>query len=422
MPLTAYGRPFLGVAAALLLAASGCATKSQTGPPTAGMPGPPSLPSPPSAPGAGSTPSTQTSTERGKDGKSGEKAADSDKKEESKKAEAGAPGGSSSGGEDGEADEGKAGETGSTGKGSGESGQDGKKGESAKKAEAGKDGKGQQGTCSAEAGAAGGQPVPAGGQGGLTPGERIATLDSQLEGQMVAFEGVLQKEHERLEEKQKRDPLPERPGGRAGSTSGSGTEDGEGEDGSSRTGDKKAGGKSKDGKAEKGDGEAGEGASATGERTADTGTGGSQAGRADGGTPVTTPVEGGAGSGGGTDDTTVPKDVGDGRDDDVVARQPRGDRRDVGDVLGGQDEHDAVERPRRRRVHREDTRVRVRAAHERRVQRSRKHDVVDVAAAAAQEPRVLEAGNPQADVGRRLDLSHQDPPCAVARTAATMPT
>ena len=55
----------------------------------------------------------------------------------------------------------------------------------------------------------------------------------------------------------------------------------------------------------------------------DTGTGGSpDAGRHEGGTPVTAPVEGGA-AGGGADRSVVPPDVGDGRDDDVVARQLR---------------------------------------------------------------------------------------------------
>jgi hypothetical protein len=57
--------------------------------------------------------------------------------------------------------------------------------------------------------------------------------------------------------------------------------------------------------------------------TADTGTGGStDAGRLEGGTPVTAPVEGGP-AGPGSDDAAVPADVGDGKDDDVVARQLR---------------------------------------------------------------------------------------------------
>jgi hypothetical protein len=57
--------------------------------------------------------------------------------------------------------------------------------------------------------------------------------------------------------------------------------------------------------------------------TADTGTGGStDAGRLEGGTPVTAPVEGGP-AGPGLDRPAVPADVGDGKDDDVVARQLR---------------------------------------------------------------------------------------------------
>ena len=52
-------------------------------------------------------------------------------------------------------------------------------------------------------------------------------------------------------------------------------------------------------------------------------TGGStDAGRLEGGTPVTAPVEGGP-AGPGSDSPRVPADVGDGKDDDVVARQLR---------------------------------------------------------------------------------------------------
>ena len=58
-------------------------------------------------------------------------------------------------------------------------------------------------------------------------------------------------------------------------------------------------------------------------QTADTATGGStDAGRLEGGTPVTAPVEGGPASPG-PEGPAVPADVGDGKDDDVVARQLR---------------------------------------------------------------------------------------------------
>ncbi|MFI5008482.1 MAG: hypothetical protein ACHQKZ_13640 [Solirubrobacterales bacterium] len=143
---------------------------------------------------------------------------------------------------------------------------------------------------------------------------------------MAEFEGELQKEQQRLEDKQRREPLPDRGAGQSGSGGGSGGEaggaEGEGESGQGKPGSSRAGAE-KGSSAEKAADakEKGEGASATGEKTEDTATGGSQAGRTDGGTPVTAPVEGGGA--GGTDSTPVPKDVGDGRDDDVVARQLR---------------------------------------------------------------------------------------------------
>ena len=97
---------------------------------------------------------------------------------------------------------------------------------------------------------------------------------------------------------------------------------GEGSEGNGKGGEKggQKGGK-KQADAGAAAGEEGQGAPATGTETSDTGTGGSHAGRADGGTPVTAPVEGG--SAGGTDATPVPADVGDGKNDDVVARQLR---------------------------------------------------------------------------------------------------
>ncbi len=255
MPLTALPRLAVGVAI-VLLAAAGCAQKSGSRTPTA-------IPSVPSA-GSPAPPTDQkTATSTKEDpaaGKQGEKAAE------------------------------KAGGQTRTGGGAA---------------------KADRGEKAGGAGADGGQPVTPGGQaagGAQTPEERKDGLDRELQTSMADFEGMLRREQERLEDKQRRDPLPERAG-----QSGSGPESG-GEAGAEKAGGsgEKAGSEKEDraGGAQAGGAEGGE----------DTATGGSGAGRSDGGTPVTAPVEG---SGSGTDATPVPKDVGDGRDDDVVARQLR---------------------------------------------------------------------------------------------------
>jgi hypothetical protein len=161
-----------------------------------------------------------------------------------------------------------------------------------------------------------------------TPDEQRAVLDGQLQTSMTEFDGMLLKEQRTLEEKQRKDPLPDRSGESAGgSAAGGGGEGGEGKGPPGRAGDKDdrtAAEKRADAEADanekraKAD-QAGE-ASAP---TADTGTGGSaDAGRLEGGTPVTAPVEGGP-AGPSPDGAVVPADVGDGKDDDVVARQLR---------------------------------------------------------------------------------------------------
>lgn len=147
---------------------------------------------------------------------------------------------------------------------------------------------------------------------------------------MAEFDGMLMKEQEALQEKQRRDPLPDRSGESAGGAAGSG---GTGPGGAGGGGDDRtAAEKRADAEAEAAEKQAKAGSGRQGEDprgapapSADTGTGGStDAGRLEGGTPVTAPVEGGpAGPGSDPDRSAVPPDVGDGKDDDVVARQLR---------------------------------------------------------------------------------------------------
>jgi hypothetical protein len=174
---------------------------------------------------------------------------------------------------------------------------------------------------------------------------------------MAGFDQMLLEQQKALEEKQRRQPLPERgAGGQGASGEGEGAEGtGAGGAGGQKDGRtsaerradeaakaKGAGGKggSKEGE---GKGQPGEGTSDVDKerdantRTAkagegqgeepgnspvsDTATGGSTAvGRGDGGAPVTAPVEGGPAP---ESHAPVPRDVGDGKDDDVVARQLR---------------------------------------------------------------------------------------------------
>jgi hypothetical protein len=148
---------------------------------------------------------------------------------------------------------------------------------------------------------------------------------------MAEFDGMLLKQQQALEEKQRKDPLPDRSGESAGGSAGGEGEGGEGQaDQAGGKDDRTAAEKRADAEAEAAEkrakagetGQAGE-AGEAGAPTADTGTGGStDAGRLEGGTPVTAPVEGGPASPG-PDRPAVPADVGDGKDDDVVARQLR---------------------------------------------------------------------------------------------------
>ncbi len=211
------------------------------------------------------------------------------------------------------------------------------KGEKAGKAEEAGSGQPAGGTSGTGTGTSGGQPVTGGGQpggGAATPDEQREGLDRQLQTSMAEFDGLLLKEQQQLEEKQRRDPLPERGQGSGGTAAGGseGEGDGEGEGSEGQKGGKPPAGRAgargdnrttaeKQADAEANEAEARAGQPA-GDGKPDTGTGGSHAGRSDGGTPVTAPTEG-AGAGVGTDRNEVPVDVGDGKNDDVVARQIR---------------------------------------------------------------------------------------------------
>ena len=214
-----------------------------------------------------------------------------------------------------------------------------KKGEAGAESEAkgkGEKAKGETGK-QGQAGATAGTGTAAhgvGAGGAKTPDEQRDALDGQLQTSMADFDGMLLKEQKALEDKQRKDPLPDRSGESAGgSAGGGGGEGGEGKGQAGQAGakddrtaaekraDAEAEAAEKRAKAEKAEkaGEAGQ----AGAPTADTGTGGStDAGRLEGGTPVTAPVEGGP-AGPGSDRPAVPADVGDGKNDDVVARQLR---------------------------------------------------------------------------------------------------
>ena len=250
MFLPTCSRLSVGVAAMLLVCA-GCASSSKSARSAPSLPQPPSVQSVPSAPklpAPPTPPTTAAGSEAGK-GQKGEASGQARKAgqtDEAKQADGSQPG-DKAGDKTGQADPVDAG---------------------------------------------GGQPVTAGGQtagGALTPDEQRDGLDRQLQTSMAEFDAVLLREQQLLQEKQGRDPLPERGGGSGGTGSG------------------EAGGTAQQ--------------QATEGEAADNATGGSQAGGADAGTPVTAPVEGGATAG--DDASRVPPDVGDGKGDDVVARQLR---------------------------------------------------------------------------------------------------
>jgi hypothetical protein len=140
----------------------------------------------------------------------------------------------------------------------------------------------------------------------MTPEEQRAVLDGRLQVAMAEFDDMLLEKQQTLEEKQREDPVPARQdptaqggGGGAGSqaTAGSGQEGAAGEPGRGH-----------------------EAAVSGGGQTGDASTGGSRdAGGLEEGQATAGGVQGEASR----DDPRVPKDVGDGKDDDVVARQLR---------------------------------------------------------------------------------------------------
>ena len=164
--------------------------------------------------------------------------------------------------------------------------------------------------------------------GATTPDERRSAIDGQLQASMAEFDGMLLKEQKAIEDKQRKEPLPERGEGSGGA--------GAGKEGSSGSAAGKGGSAGRAGSTESKDdrtpaerraeaearkGKDDKGASAP--ATGDKGTGDSRdSGQLEGGAPVTAPVEGGS-AGPGSDSAGVPRDVGDGRSDDVVARQLR---------------------------------------------------------------------------------------------------
>ena len=277
----------------------GCATSSATKAPSL-----PQLPSPPSVP---SPPQTQPGSA------SGTKA----EAQGEKKGEAGAK---------------------SEAKAKGETGKQGQEGDAAKKAEATSkgtpgdkgekaeaQGRGQGATGGGRSGAAAGTGTATGGAGtggAKTPDEQRDALDGKLQTSMADFDGMLLKEQKALEDKQRKDPLPERGGGTG--TEGPG-DSGAGKAGSTGSKDDRTPAERRaeaEDQAAAKQGQAGDKGSKDAP-TADTATGSStDAGRLEGGTPVTAPVEGGP-AGPGPQSPAVPPDVGDGKNDDVVARQLR---------------------------------------------------------------------------------------------------
>ena len=140
----------------------------------------------------------------------------------------------------------------------------------------------------------------------MTPEEERDALDGRLQVALAEFDEMLMKQQQGLEEKQREDPLPSRQDPAAqGGAGGSGEQSAVGGGAGQSAGQQGRG----DRAGTRGDGQAG-----------DSSTGGSEdAGGLEGGDSSTGGLEGDRTEG----DPRVPKDVGDGRDDDVVARQLR---------------------------------------------------------------------------------------------------
>ncbi len=137
----------------------------------------------------------------------------------------------------------------------------------------------------------------------MTPEEERAALDGRLRTALGEFDEMLLRQQQALEEKQREDPIPSRPDAGAPGAAG--------DSGASATAGGGAGPSA--GPPGRGDQAGAEGGSQGGDNT----TGSSR--DAGGGSGSTSEVEGRRGGA----DSRVPPDVGDGRDDDVVARQLR---------------------------------------------------------------------------------------------------
>jgi hypothetical protein len=137
----------------------------------------------------------------------------------------------------------------------------------------------------------------------MTPEEERAVLDGRLQAALGEFDEMMMKEQQALEEKQREDPIPSR--GSAGGPRGAGGPGERGADAGASGGPQ---------------GEAGMAGAEGSGGPGDTATGGSRdTGSPEEGAGPTSEVEGRPGGA----DPRVPPDVGDGSDDDVVARQLR---------------------------------------------------------------------------------------------------
>jgi hypothetical protein len=137
----------------------------------------------------------------------------------------------------------------------------------------------------------------------MTPEEERDALDGRLRVAMAEFDEMMLEQQKALEEKQANDPLPERGAASRGGGSGGQSAGGGGQPGGEQGTGEQSGSRSQGGEQQPGV------ASTGGSR--DAGASGGQGGGGD--------VQGDPSS----RDPRVPKDVGDGRDDDIVARQIR---------------------------------------------------------------------------------------------------
>lgn len=140
----------------------------------------------------------------------------------------------------------------------------------------------------------------------MTPSERMAHIDRQFDISMGVFDGRMRDEQAAIAGQR---------GARGGSGSGAGAA---AEDGSGGNGNDSGAAGSKDGGQGQGQGQAGQGQAGQGQGQAGAGNASGQGGNRTGG-------GGGYGGGakGGSGPNTVPADIPDGSDDDVVARQLR---------------------------------------------------------------------------------------------------